>query len=94
MRTSGNLIAHELIGLRVRVVSGACLDYAGINGRVVDETKNTLVLETAKGEVLVPKKGSTFRFFLGADAVDVDGSLIAMRPEERPKKLMKFLKNG
>jgi ribonuclease P protein subunit POP4 len=94
MRTRENLIAHELIGLRVQVVSGACLDYAGIAGRVVDETKNTLVLETEKGEATVPKKGSTFRFFLADEGIDVDGSLIAMRPEERPKRLMKLLKNG
>ena len=44
-----NIVLNELIGLRVRVVR--CIDkkQRGLEGRVVDETKNTLVVETEEG---------------------------------------------
>lgn len=79
--------AIEYIGLRVTVIKNPSRERIGIGGVVVDETKNTFVIQKDDGkEVTVPKRGSTFRFLEGNERFDIDGSSIAFRPEERPKK--------
>jgi ribonuclease P protein subunit POP4 len=87
--TPQNLKVHELIGLRARVVQSLSRPYKGLGGRVVDETKNTLVLEGKGGlEKRVPKRGCVFEFALpGGVKARLDGSTIAYRPYDRPKKL-------
>ncbi len=86
--TRANVLAHELIGLNATLVRATARHEAGMSGRVVDETKNTLVLETARGEKRLSKKGAVFRIALpSGEKVDVDGDAIAFAPEERPKKL-------
>lgn len=89
MITPENLPIHELIGLRVRVVHSLSLPHKGLSGIVADETKNTLVLAGKGGrEMVVPKKGCTFRFYLpGKKSVLLDGAKIAFRAYDRPKKV-------
>ncbi len=50
MRTAKNLHLHELIGLRVKIINSSSRQWIGLEGKVVDETKNLLVVETEKGE--------------------------------------------
>ena len=86
--TPENLAVHELIGLRVRVAESLSLPHRGISGVVVDETKNSLVLRTGRGERTVPKKGCVFSFSLpGGRKALLDGGRIAFRPYDRPKKV-------
>jgi ribonuclease P protein subunit POP4 len=87
--TPENLALHELMGLEAKVAKSLSLAYQGLEGVVVDETKNTLVLCTRKGEEkAVPKKGCTFRFRLpGGKSAMLDGDRIAFRPYDRPKKV-------
>ena len=89
MITPENLKVHELIGLRASVAKTSSLPRKGLAGMVVDETKNTIVLLGKDGrERAVPKKGSVFRFTLpGGKKAEVDGSAIAFRPYDRPKKV-------
>jgi ribonuclease P protein subunit POP4 len=88
MITAQNLRIHELIGLRAAVAKSLSLPYQGLSGVVADETKNTLVLRTRGGEKRVPKKGCVFLFTLpGGEKAELDGSRIAYRPFDRPKKL-------
>lgn len=89
MRTTSNLIFHTFIGLEVEILCSGMRNCQGLRGRVVNETKNLLVIETPKGEKRIPKGGCTFRFFLDDDTtMDVLGKTIAFRPEERAKKLL------
>ncbi len=87
--TPENIVAHELIGLQVRMAESLCLPRKGLNGVVVDETKNTLVIRTEKGvERVIPKKGSLFSFTLpDGKRCTVAGERIAFRPSDRPKKV-------
>lgn len=85
--TPKNLVRHELIGLKVYVKDSANPSLRGIRGRVVDETYNLLVIETAKGDKKVPKKLCIFVFTLpNRKKVKVDGKLLVARPEDRIKK--------
>ncbi len=88
MITPENIVRHELIGLRVKVV-GCTSSRRGPEGRVVDETRNMLVIETPGGERTVPKDGHVFSFSLPSGSVAVEGRLLVARPEDRIKKKQK-----
>ena len=85
-KENADVARHELIGLEVTVESPHP-GWNGLSGRVVDETKHTLLVETPAGsEVVVPKPGQTFLFRVGDERFVVPGSDIAFRPEDRTKK--------
>ncbi|MDD5317475.1 MAG: ribonuclease P protein component 1 [Candidatus ainarchaeum sp.] len=88
MITPDNVLIHELIGLEAEVVRCADRGMEGAKGKVVDETRNTLVMETGAKEKTVPKKPCLFRFTLpDGRKVEVEGKMIAFDPVERSKKL-------
>ncbi|MCI4371896.1 MAG: ribonuclease P protein component 1 [Thermoplasmata archaeon] len=80
-----NLRKHELIGLQVEILNASDPSQAHLAGRVVDETRNTLVIEVDGAEKRVPKHGSRFRFEVQG-GTEVDGDEIRYRPEDRVKK--------
>lgn len=86
--TPYNLIRHELIGLEVKVSKSSDPTKKGLKGKVVDETYNTLKIETKDGkEKIVPKAICVFIFTLPSGTkVEVDGKLLVSRPEDRIKK--------
>ena len=88
MRTRKNLAKHELIGLEVEVIESSDKSQVGIKGRVVDETKNTLVIEDRK-EKTVPKKNAKFRVRIDDETIEIKGNKIAYAPENRIKKARK-----
>jgi len=78
---------HELIGLSVSIGSRHA-GFEGVFGTVVDETKNTLLVERTSGpETAVPKKGNRFVFRVGNERFVVSGEDIQFRPEDRTKKV-------
>ncbi len=85
-----NIVLHELVGLRAEVADSRDIFKKGIKGRIIEETKNTLLIETKKGRVRVPKAASTFKFVFGKSKFTVDGSEINFRPYERLEKGFKF----
>jgi ribonuclease P protein subunit POP4 len=88
-----NIVINELIGLKARVAKSLDKEQRGITGTVIDETKNTLVLETKSGRKSIIKKVSTFIFYSGRDSFTVKGEEINFRPHERTEKAMKFYKS-
>lgn len=86
--TPRNLVRHELIGLHVRVVESKDKSRAGLEGRVIDETMQTLKIRKHDGkEVVVPKKECVFMFTLpSGEKVQVNGKLLYGRPADRIKK--------
>jgi ribonuclease P protein subunit POP4 len=89
LRTKKNLLYSTFIGLEVEISNSSQRELVGLRGKVVDETKNLLVIERSDGkEVRIPKVSGTFRFTLeDGSKMDVLGMKIAFRPEERPKKV-------
>ncbi len=80
-----DLMRMELIGLSTEVVSRGTFN--GMRGRVVDETRNTFVISTPKGERTVPKEGNEFLFTYDEQGIAIQGSDILHRPEDRIKKV-------
>ena len=85
-----NIVLNELIGLKVRIVKSSDKKQAGLSGRIIDETKNTFLVETPKGMKSIMKKLSTFRFYTQDGSFVVEGKEINFRPYERIEKGMKF----
>ena len=85
-----NIVLHELIGLEVIVKDCKDKSQKGIRGKVVNETKNMLHIETPKGIKKVAKKISVFKFIYGKKRFIVDGAEIGFRPQERIEKGLKF----
>lgn len=91
MRNPENLVRHELIGLEAEVTVSSKPGNVGIAGKVVDETRNMLVLEkTGGGEVGLAKGENTFSFRLGRERVLIEGKLLVARPEDRIKKKLRI----
>ena len=86
MITPTNLIRHELIGLDVIVSESLNPLSIGIQGKVIDETQQTLTIQTKKGNKKILKRLSTFVFNVKDEKVEVKGSVIAKRPWERLSK--------
>lgn len=89
MVTRRNLLFSTFIGLPVRIINSSQRGLVGLEGTVVDETKNMMTVEKSDGsEVKVQKKACVFRFALDSgENADVDGNSIVFRPYERPKKV-------
>jgi ribonuclease P protein subunit POP4 len=94
-----NLIFHELIGLVTEVVDSTNPNMIDIRGKVVDETRNTLIVETESNrEKMVPKADTTFVFHLPVRSADkytikhvrVNGTLLLSQPENRIKNIRKY----
>ena len=85
--TPQNLVRHELIGLRVKVTKSTDSTQRNLSGTVVDESYNTLTVESAGKEKTVVRSNCVFVFTLPAKTrVEVDGKVIVSRPEDRIKK--------
>ena len=78
----------EFIGSWLMVLECSAKSLRGITGKIVDETKNTFVIETGGREKRIPKKGSVFE--IGGDVIH--GNRIMFRAEDRPRKLKKKLR--
>ena len=57
--TPGNLVYHTLIGLETVVAESTNPDMVGINGVVVDETRNTLLITTGYSDFSAMKEATT-----------------------------------
>jgi len=84
--TGKKLLAHELIGLQVKVKDSSDASRKGLTGKVIDETKHTLKIEFEKGEKIVPKKECIFEFISGKEKVEIEGKKLCLRPEDRTKE--------
>ncbi len=87
--TKRNLPYHELIGLQVVIRDHTDPTLVGVRGRVIKETKNTLVIETEGGrKLVVPKFGGIFLFKIPKHRfVSIAGDTLIGRPEERLRRL-------
>jgi len=80
------LARDEFIGLHVKIKECKDPSWIGKSGLIIDETKNTFLIETKDKKKIIVKKTATFEFDYGGKKITLDGSKIAYRPENRIKK--------
>jgi len=85
MITPQNILRHELIGLDVKVTKALNPLSRKIQGKVIDETQQTLIIQTKNGNKKILKRLATFEFALEKARVEVQGSVLVGRPWERIK---------
>ena len=87
--TKRNLPYHELIGLQVLIKDHTDPTLVNVRGKVINETRNTLVIETeGNRRIIVPKLGGTFLFEIPKYGfVSIEGDTLIGRPEERLRRL-------
>ena len=84
-----NLARHELNGLSVLVVGSTERGLVGISGMIVDETRNTILVDTERGTKRIPKSNTSLTFTLpDGQRVRVSGSILISQPENRINKKM------
>ena len=83
-----NLLRHELIGLRVKVIESSNPTLIEKEGVIMDETKKTLTIQE-QGELKnIPKRDVSLSITLPkGEKVKVDGRKLIVRPEDRTKKI-------
>ena len=87
MKATPAILQQELIGLNAKVVRSSHPGYMGIEGRVVDETRNTILILHKNKKKIIIKNTSVFDFTMqDGTIVEIDGKAIIGRPEDRIKK--------
>ena len=85
------LIYHDLIGFEISLKhkSKSKDSEFGLNGTIIDETKNIVINKKENQIKKYIKKDYVFRFKLNNDLLEVDGSKIVGKPENRLRSLKK-----
>ncbi len=92
MKVTSGIIREEFIGTEGKIARSPNKAYVGLSGEVVDETRNTFTMQKAGKQKKVIKDGAVFHFkFSDGTVVEIDGSLLVGRPEDRLKKTVKRL---
>jgi ribonuclease P protein subunit POP4 len=81
--TAETVARHELRGLRTRVAAASNGSLVGIEGPVVSESENTLVVEQSGRTKRVPKAGATFEFTLEDGHATIAGERLVAPPARR-----------
>jgi ribonuclease P protein subunit POP4 len=81
------LAKDELIGRQVKIKDSRDPNWTGKTGLIIDETKNTFLIEIKNEKKMIAKKTASFEFEYGGKKITLNGSKIAYRPEDRIKKI-------
>jgi len=77
---------HELIGLRIKVIDSRNKGNIGIKGTIIDETKNTLIIETTEGKrKTIFKNNIVIETEINNKKIQIKGQSILGRPQDRIK---------
>ena len=80
-----DIIKHELIGLKSKVVDSKNKANIGIAGKIIDETKYTIIIESKGERKRLFKNNIIIDVQLNKKTVSIDGKLLLGRPKERAK---------
>ncbi|UCG45043.1 MAG: ribonuclease P protein component 1 [Candidatus Bathyarchaeota archaeon] len=90
MRITPTILQHEFIGLDAEIADNLNPSCVGLHGRVLNETRNMLVILHKGKKRLIAKNVAVFHFTMpDGTVVEIDGKKIIGRPEHRIKKRVK-----
>ena len=78
-----NFLRREFIGLPVRIIDAKDKSLVGIEGTIIDETKNMLIIESQGKVKKVAKDIAQFEI----NGKMVNGKKLKYRPEDRIRKI-------
>jgi ribonuclease P protein subunit POP4 len=83
---NNRIVKDELVGRNVTIKE--CTDPNWINksGKIIDETKNTFLVEIGNKQKRIAKITAIFEFEYDRKKTIVEGSRLVYRPEDRIKK--------
>ncbi len=80
-----DIIRYELIGLKAEVIDSKNKSNIGTKGKIIDETKHTIIIEHKnKGKRLL-KNNITLKITINSQTTIVQGKLLSGKPKERIK---------
>jgi ribonuclease P protein subunit POP4 len=92
MKVTPDIIQYEFIGTEAKVSKSKHLGYVGISGKIIDETRNIFTILHEGKRKRVIKGSAVFHFkFSDGTVVEIDGKLLAGRPEDRLKRRVRRL---
>lgn len=77
------ILRGELIGKSIKAIH--LTEKREIEGKVIDETKNTLVFKTKAGRKRLVKSCYAFEFEYGKKRIRIEGKYFNKKPEDRIK---------
>ncbi len=80
-----DIVKHELIGLKTKIVDSKNKANIGIQGKIIDETKNTIMIQNKGEKKRLFKNNITLDVQVNNKIVRIDGKLLLGRPKERVK---------
>ncbi len=83
MITADNITIHELIGMDTEISNSSNPQLIGLNGRIVDETKSMIIINTVNGTKSIPKSNNDWKFTVDNKDIIINGSKIAKRSFDR-----------
>jgi ribonuclease P protein subunit POP4 len=81
------LAREEFIGQHVTIENCTDPGWISKSGIIIDETKNTFLIEIGNDKKRIVKNTAIFRFQLNGEIIRIKGSKIMFRPEDRIKKV-------
>jgi ribonuclease P protein subunit POP4 len=85
MHSTIEIVKAELIGKEAAIVDAKNRANIGIKGRIIDETRNTITIDTKSGKKRVIKQNITIEITHDNKKVRIDGKMLSAAPEERIK---------
>lgn len=76
-----NKLKQEFIGSEINIVKSTNKSLVGLQGIILDETKNTFKIKTTKGNKIILKNTSTFKI----NNITIKGTEIIKKPQDRIK---------
>ncbi len=81
------LSREEFIGLKVKILECTDTTWIGESGYIIDETKNTFIIEIKNRKKIIAKKTAKFEFTINGEKININGEKIVFRHEDRIKKI-------
>ena len=76
---------HELIGLTCKVIDSRNKDLIGLQGKIINETRNTIKIEHKNKIKTILKSEVTLEFIIKNKSIQIKGEKLLKRSEERIK---------
>ena len=90
MKCLNTVLQDILVGKKVVIVKSRNPSYLNLSGTIIDETKETIMIDDGVKRRIIIKRGTTFHITLHDGTVlEIDGNMLVGRPEDRIKRRLR-----